>query len=259
MWSLSKDAYTGFRPIALRWQQGVSLCTPSPYWFESSIDRDTHGGSTVLLAADRYNESMIEAQTLWPPSRFLTAYRHNPGILDEPFAAKLLHDFPTGNAKHFDDQAQYRLKLIRLLFESESSSDIDQKLLRLIVEQELSSLRSSWGTPLALKGSVILLSQLSDITDVPLLWEAKTANFDTFSSIDVQLLVGGGVERSIDFLKEYEMTHVLTKVRRDDNEGMSASAYLEAGQRSGDFKELTWHRESIISNFRDDLFSEEVE
>lgn len=193
---------------------------------------------------------MVDLSELWTPSFFLRAYREDSRILNEPPIVSLIHYCASDGGDSQTGSAEYRLALAKLLFDAFSKAD--QKLIRLILEQELLCLEKSWGTPYALKASVILLSQLADVEDVPLLWKAKTANFDTFSSIDVQLLVSAGVDRCIDFFRKHEQNYAFTKVEIN-GEALTPSAYLQRSRDFGDFEDIEDDIKNIIFNFREDL------
>jgi hypothetical protein len=75
--------------------------------------------------------------------------------------------------------------------------------------------------------SGLLLAQFRNVADVPLLWEVKQLDMDMGCYFDVQLLVFGGVEATLTFLRQ-----------RMDVAARQAAEYLEECRAGGDFDDL---------------------
>lgn len=84
----------------------------------------------------------------------------------------------------------------------------------------------------------LLIYQLGITEDIIALWRAKNLNFDTACGFDVQFLVGGGVEETLDYLD-----------RADQPDGKQAASYLTKCAEVGDFDNLDLWRESRIAYF----------
>lgn len=77
-----------------------------------------------------------------------------------------------------------------------------------------------------------LLSRLGALDDVLPLWRAKHTNFDTGVGLDIQALVGAGVEATLDWLRG-----------EGSREALDLCAYLESCRDGGDFEDLpAWER-----------------
>lgn len=78
----------------------------------------------------------------------------------------------------------------------------------------------------------LLLFDLGAPEDALRLWEAKRLNMDLGVGIDVQFLVGAGVDETLDALST-----------DDSTAARAAAAYLQKCRAAGDFEELTtWRR-----------------
>ena len=83
-----------------------------------------------------------------------------------------------------------------------------------------------WTTTFS-KTSTLLHStshRIGDPSDSELLWRAKNVSFDTFVGLDVQFLVGAGVDATIEQLQRQELNE--------------AADYIKGCARSGDFDAL---------------------
>ena len=87
--------------------------------------------------------------------------------------------------------------------------------------------------------SAFMLYKIGNVEHAPLLWDAKQANFDTFCGLDVQLLVGAGVEETLDYLKSI-----------GSDEAQGAASYIEGCRGTGDFKHLDRYAEEWERYFR---------
>ena len=83
-----------------------------------------------------------------------------------------------------------------------------------------------------------LLFVLAQVEDVPLLWEAKTTNFDTMCGFDIQFLVGAGISTTLAYLRAIQ-----------EEWAQDAKAYIEESQRAGDFDDLDRYRHEMQRYF----------
>ena len=81
--------------------------------------------------------------------------------------------------------------------------DEDDALLRYLLAEETKSRSNDpfQGESAALLLAVYLLACLQNIEDVWLLWQAKSANFDTYFAVDTMVLFASGIEETLDCLK----------------------------------------------------------
>ncbi len=77
----------------------------------------------------------------------------------------------------------------------------DAEFLRYLLRQETAMHVAGWGYGDALSLVAVALAGLGEVSDVWLLWQAKTANFDTFTALDTQLLFAAGVARTLAFVR----------------------------------------------------------
>jgi hypothetical protein len=94
------------------------------------------------------------------------------------------------------------------------------------------------GTNENIKLCAYLLYRLGYVEDSLSIWKAKSTNFDTECGVDIQLLVGAGVERTIAYLKE-----------QNSQEAKDAGSYIEECVESGDFKNLAGWQEFFRNYF----------
>jgi hypothetical protein len=90
----------------------------------------------------------------------------------------------------------------------------------------------SWGMSDDIRLCAFVLYKIANVEDVPLLWEAKTANFDTFCGLDIQMLVGAGVDQTLDYLKTLGNEHAV-----------AAADYIKRCRVTGDFNYLDRYAE----------------
>lgn len=107
-----------------------------------------------------------------------------------------------------------------------------------IFRREMNFRRTKEGTPEAadyfesLYHCALLLYLVGDLTDVPLMWEAKHLNFDTSCGFDGQFLVGAGVEETIRSLETSGHKEI--------------ADYVSQMKDAGDFDDLPgWERQRI--------------
>lgn len=135
----------------------------------------------------------------------------------------------------------------------------DRNFLRQILRQAICAATESalQGTPLDLKLCVIALFRLGHVEDVPMLWEAKLANFDTFSSIDVQYLAGAGIAGTLRYLREHAPLEDLPMLRaRHLPTPLSITQYLERCVDCGDFDDVPSLVRGQIEAFEEDYLRE---
>ena len=72
-----------------------------------------------------------------------------------------------------------------------------------------------------------LLWRVGDLGDVMLLWRAKHTNFDTGCGLDIQFLMGAGVDETISYLQ-----------RQTDVDSRDALEYILKCKAAGDFDNL---------------------
>jgi hypothetical protein len=117
----------------------------------------------------------------------------------------------------------------------------DRPLARHIIKLDITSRRDETsGMSDELRLSALLLYKIGNVEDAPLLWEAKTVNFDTFCGLDIQLLVGAGVDETLAYLNGL-----------GDEESLKASEYIEDCRGTGDFDHLDGYAEEWDKYFRD--------
>ena len=134
-----------------------------------------------------------------------------------------------------EQHAVFRAAVLQLLFQhhlQKSLSLADHTLIRFLLEQEIACYSNEYITAddnLHLAG--YLLFVLGQLDDVELLWRAKTANFDTGSSFDIQFLVGAGVAPTKAYLQSSQQEWAV-----------EARKYIEKCEEAGDFQEMEGYR-----------------
>jgi hypothetical protein len=112
-------------------------------------------------------------------------------------------------------------------------AESDRALARHILKLYIESHRGDkWGMSDEIRLSAFLLYKIGNVEDVPLLWKAKEANFDTFCGLDIQLLVGAGVEETLAYLKGLS-----------DKDSLAAAIYITECRDAGDFKYIHGYAE----------------
>jgi hypothetical protein len=136
------------------------------------------------------------------------------------------------NTEGDDHNAAFRASVLKALCKKFSQED--RPLIRFLLEQEILYHENTWGIFESIRLCGALLFLLAQMEDVGLLWEAKTANFDTMSGFDIQLLVGAGVTPMLAYLQLVE-----------EEWAEDARAYLEECQQAGDFQNLERYRKGL--------------
>ena len=134
-----------------------------------------------------------------------------------------------------EEHAVFRASVLQLLFQhhlQKSLSLADRALIRFILQQEIACYTNDYVTgddTLHLGGFLLFL--LGQLEDVELLWQAKTANFDTGSSFDIQFLVGAGVVPTMAYLQSIQQEWA-----------EKARTYIEKCEQAGDFQDMEGYR-----------------
>lgn len=171
-------------------------------------------------------------------SRCRQAYPALPGddLLAQVRCNKQYH--PPDN-DGYDVNAKFRAAVCKEL--KRSLSQADHQFVRYLVEQEMLDHQiDEGGIGENIKLCAYLLYKLGQVEDSLLLWRAKNTNFDTLCGIDVQLLVGAGVEQTLAFLRT-----------QDTEEAQAAIEYIEECVETGDFKDLDGYRAYVERCFGD--------
>ncbi|MGB4776015.1 MAG: hypothetical protein WBP45_12630 [Daejeonella sp.] len=130
----------------------------------------------------------------------------------------------------------------------------DRNLILYLLSLEI-ELYEAWGVPLSLKVCIIMLYKLGNVEDCKIIWQAKTINFDTMSSIDIEFLLGGGLSQTISFLENDPELNQLTKVasNKDPEVYLNILDYINSCNLNGEFEFLEDNVQSSIYNFEDAL------
>lgn len=170
-----------------------------------------------MLAEDFIREARSTQPELPPPQLLqLVAYQE---VLVE-------------NTEEDDQNAAFRVSVLKAL--AKNFSQDDRPLIRFLLKQEIAYHENVWGIFESIRLCGAMLFLLAQVEDVGLLWEAKTANFDTMSGFDIQLLVGAGVTQTLAYLQQIE-----------EEWAEDARLYLEECQQAGDFQRLDRYREGL--------------
>lgn len=175
-----------------------------------------------MLAEDFVREAR-SAQPEFPPPQLLQLVAYQESLPE--------------NTQVDDQNAVFRAAVLKAL--SKNFSQEDRPLIRFLLEQEVAFHENSWGIFESIRLGGALLFLLAQVEDAGLLWEAKTANFDTMSGFDIQLLVGAGVTPTLAYLQQV-----------GEQWAEDARVYLEECQQAGDFQNLERYREGLRASLR---------
>jgi hypothetical protein len=103
----------------------------------------------------------------------------------------------------------------------------NRPLIVALLRREMSRRRGGGGDYDDLFCTAFLLALQRNLSDVPLLWEAKTMDFDAQIGLDVQLLVFCGIDPTVQFL-----------LGRGDAESVAAASYIAECRITGDFDDM---------------------
>ena len=135
-------------------------------------------------------------------------------------------ELPPNDLLDLINDPEFRYSVCREL--NKSVGTTDRALGRHLLQLDIDSLRGeSSGMTDELRLSALLLYKIGNVEDAPLLWEAKTVNFDTVCGLDIQLLVGAGVDETIAYLRDL-----------GDEQSLGAVSYIEGCRATGDFNHL---------------------
>lgn len=138
---------------------------------------------------------------------------------------------PPDVLRSIDSDEQFRYAVCLEL--NKSVGEVDRPLAQYILRQYIESHRDEdAGMSDELRLSALVLSKIGSVEDAPLLWEAKTVNFDSYCGLDIQFVVGAGVRETLDYLKASGGEQLLAAVK-----------YIEDCQATGDFGNLQGNRE----------------
>lgn len=152
--------------------------------------------------------------------------------------------FTDENKDGYDPHEELRAQVLKALQNSLSLKD--RSLIRFLLEQEIVCRQNEVETEIeSIHRCGFLLFLLGQAEDVELLWQAKTATFDTWCGFDIQFLVGAGVSATLTYL------HSIEKQWAED-----AKAYIEECQRAGDFNDLERYRHATQRYFEIELSAE---
>ena len=135
-------------------------------------------------------------------------------------------DLPDATLLCLLDDARFRYSVCEVLLKTPTVVDrmLSRYILRLYIQ---SHGNGNWGMSDDIRLCAFVMYKIGNVQDVPLLWEAKCANFDTFCGLDIQMLVGGGVDETIAYLNTV-----------GDDEARKAVEYIEGCREAGDFNSL---------------------
>jgi hypothetical protein len=167
-----------------------------------------------------------------PPLAFLDeCRRHYPSLPNTDLLSKVsYHKGIDDDGDEYDTNSEFREQVCEQL--NRDLRDTDRRLVRYLLKQEILMHEESWGVNENIKLCAYLLYRLGHVEDALLIWRAKSTNFDTGCGVDVQLLVGAGLERTVEYLKE-----------QGSKEAAGAISYIEECVKTGDFNNLEGWRE----------------
>lgn len=144
--------------------------------------------------------------------------------------------FPT-TAQRGDHHAAFRLSVLYTLHNTFSLED--RAFIRFLLEQEIIYHQRLWAFSHSIHLCSFLLFMLAEVEDVQILWKAKTTSFDTFCGLDIQLLAGAGVPRTLDYLQ-----------RVDEPWSQKACELIEQCQKGNAFDDLDGYQKRWNTEFR---------
>ncbi len=138
------------------------------------------------------------------------------------------------------EDIQIQLDIVKTLYLSFTKNDVFliERILKLYITEDKNS--KLQGCSLITKACCIMLFKLQNVEHSLLIWEAKNSNTDTFASIDVQYMMGGGVKETLAFLE-----------KKNNVAYEYAKKCFDLGELSkSNIEEMKWS----ISNFEDELY-----
>ena len=138
-----------------------------------------------------------------------------------------------------DKNADFRYAVSQEL--NRTLSEEDRHFAQYLLEQEIAHhLGLSGGVYESIKLCAYLLFRLGHVEDSLAIWRAKAINFDTHCGVDVQLLVGAGVQETLDWLR-----------RQGSQDAQHAVSWIEGCTATGDFKNPDGYRQFASRYFND--------
>lgn len=136
----------------------------------------------------------------------------------------------------FDQNCDARAEVYQLLLQDYCAADL--AFIRYLFDQEIRC--AGWTDSMydELKLCAYLLFRFGQAEDAPRIWRAKQVCFDTACGLDVQLIVGAGLETTLAHLSAI-----------GDEESMQALRYIEGCKAAGDFDDMNSYRASIAAYF----------
>jgi hypothetical protein len=113
----------------------------------------------------------------------------------------------------------------------------DRLEIRRLLEEEIEREEREVGDQWLLQALCVLLFSLGVVDDAPLIWVAKSCNFDTMCGLDVQFLCGAGLLPTKVFLAELATP-----------EAREALSYLTECEQGGDF--IDWSPAGYLTYYR---------
>jgi hypothetical protein len=114
----------------------------------------------------------------------------------------------------------------------------DIPVVRALLASQITAAKNEEDDPGLMKLCCIQLFSNGDVSDSMLIWAAKQSSFDNGTNIDVQLICGAGLDRTI--------AHLATLGSQDAAEAMQ---YITDCKTSGDFERFA--TEEVLSFYRD--------
>ena len=132
--------------------------------------------------------------------------------------------------KLLEADEEFRLAVCEELNKTVTEPDREfvRYLTNLYIKAHYGMVTESWQNgldPFRLCG--LMLFKLGNVEDSFLLWQIKELDFDTFCGLDIQLLVGAGVDKTIGYLKNLA-----------EESALRAVDYIQKCRITGDFDNL---------------------
>ena len=164
-------------------------------------------------------------------SEFLAKCReYYPSLPGDELLSEVSYRMELRNGEEDDANAAFRDEVLREL--NRTLSDDDRHFIHYLLEQEIIYHRDlPGGVCESIKFGAYLLFRLGHVEDSLRIWRAKSTNFDTSCGIDVQMLVGAGVDETLAWLRQ-----------ENSKDAQNAVSWIEDCVETGDFKHLESYR-----------------
>ena len=143
-----------------------------------------------------------------PPEELLQSIAYAPG--------------KDAQGEAIDSHETFRAKVCQALIQDRRPAD--HAVAVYLLEQEIICHKAFEGYSMTLGFCAYLLFQFGRVEDSLLLWRAKATNNDTTCGLDVQLLVGGGLDETLQHLHSHSHP-----------DAAEAAGYIEECRVAGDF------------------------